>query len=189
MPAVFRPVSAQSSARQALVSPTLAHDHSRCVSTALSDAERLCLDAGARLTPLRKRVLELVWASHKPLGAYELLDQLAQEGHKPAPPTIYRALDFLLQQGLVHRITSLNAFLGCSHPGQHHGGYFLICQHCGTAEELVNVGCMTSAIDEATAAAGFTVSHGALELMGICQTCAAMPDAPSLASEAANHAR
>lgn len=168
MPAAFRPLSAQDTTH---LSPTLAHDHSHCVDSALATAERLCAEAGARLTPLRKRVLELVWASHKPLGAYELLDQLAQEGHKPAPPTIYRALDFLLQHGLVHRITSLNAFLGCTHPEQAHGGYFLICQHCGTAEELTEVKGLTTAIDATTAAAGFTVTHGALELMGSCQAC------------------
>ncbi len=192
MPAAFRPLSAQDSTSPSLkpstskreptlrepkriksqrLSPTLAHDHSHCVDNALASAERICLEAGARLTPLRKRVLELVWASHKPLGAYELLDQLAQEGHKPAPPTIYRALDFLLQQGLVHRITSLNAFLGCAHPEHAHGSYFLICQECGTAEELVEVKGITTAIDAATHAAGFTVTHGALELMGTCQAC------------------
>ncbi|REH40086.1 Fur family zinc uptake transcriptional regulator [Paraperlucidibaca baekdonensis] len=173
MPAVFRPLSAPDPEHgtPAQRSPALAHDHSRCVNSALASAERLCLAAGARLTPLRKRVLELVWASHKPLGAYELLDQLAQEGHKPAPPTIYRALDFLLQHQLVHRITSLNAFLGCTHPEHAHGGYFLICQHCNTAQELDAVAGITSAIDAATAAANFTVTHGALELMGTCQAC------------------
>jgi Fur family zinc uptake transcriptional regulator len=175
MPVAFRPLSAQDTQQNNAkpFSSAHSHDHSHCVESAMEAAERLCADAGARLTPLRKRVLELVWACHKPLGAYELLDQLAQEGHKPAPPTIYRALDFLLQHGLVHRITSLNAFLGCSHPEHSHGGYFLICQQCGIAEELKDVKGMTTAIDSATAAAGFTVTHGALELIGTCQACTA----------------
>ena len=91
------------------------HDHSRCVSHALAEAEAICARQGLRLTALRKRVLELVWASHKPLGAYDILGVLSDEdGRRAAPPTVYRALDFLLENGLVHRIASLNAFVGCS---------------------------------------------------------------------------
>ena len=151
--------------------PMLAHDHSQCISTALARAEQLCADSGARLTPLRHRVLELIWASHKPLGAYDLLDQLAREGHKPAPPTIYRTLDFLLEHRLIHRLASLNAFLGCSHPGDAHAGYFLICQACGTTEEVADTAGIQRAIREATAAAGFAVQQGTLELSGLCQQC------------------
>ena len=96
----------------------LPHDHSRCVAEALAEAEALCAKQGTRLTTLRKRVLELVWASHKPLGAYDILGVLSEEdGRRAAPPTVYRALDFLLENGLVHRIASLNAFIGCVHPG------------------------------------------------------------------------
>lgn len=152
--------------------PVLAgHDHSLCVRDALAEAERLCADRGARLTPLRRRVLELVWASHRPLGAYELLDQLAREGHKPAPPTIYRALDFLLEHRLIHRLSSLNAYLGCSHPGDVHAGYFLICQGCGDAEELADTTGLRAAITAAAQASGFHVQQGALELSGLCQQC------------------
>ena len=147
------------------------HDHTLCVQQALSSAERLCADDGARLTPLRRRVLELVWASHKPLGAYELLDQLTREGHKPAPPTIYRALDFLLEHRLIHRLSSLNAYLGCSHPGDAHAGYFLICQGCGNAEELMETADIRNAIHAAAQASGFTVQQGTLELSGRCRQC------------------
>lgn len=154
-----------------LVRPTQAHDHSQCISQALSSAEQLCAASGARLTPLRRRVLELVWASHKPLGAYDLLDQLAREGHKPAPPTIYRALDFLLEQRLIHRLASLNAYLGCSHPGDAHAGYFLICQGCGTVEEIADTRGLQQAIAQVTEAAGFLMEQGALELGGRCLPC------------------
>ncbi len=154
-----------------VVRPALAHDHSLCIRTALEQAEQLCADSGARLTPLRHRVLELIWASHKPLGAYDLLDQLAREGHKPAPPTIYRALDFLLEHRLIHRLASLNAFLGCSHPGDAHAGYFLICKSCGNTEEVTDSAGLQQAIRRATEAAGFVMQQGTLEISGFCQQC------------------
>ena len=92
------------------------HDHRRCVADALDKAEALCSDRGARLTKLRCRVLELVWNSHAPIGAYDVLRRLSQEHQSAAPPTVYRALDFLLEQGLIHRIESLNAYIGCPVP-------------------------------------------------------------------------
>lgn len=153
--------------------PLLGHDHAQCIRSALAQADAVCETNGTRLTPLRRRVLELIWVSHKPLGAYELLDQLTQEGHKPAPPTIYRALDFLLENRLIHRLASLNAFLGCSHPGDAHAGYFLICQHCGNTEEITHNPALQSALNVSTEAAGFTVLQSALELSGICHHCQA----------------
>lgn len=147
------------------------HDHSHCVHDALATAERLCAESGARLTPLRRRVLELVWASHRPLGAYELLDQLTAEGHKPAPPTVYRALEFLLEQKLVHRIASRNAFLGCTHPGASHAGYFLLCDECGNAEEIADASPLATAIATAADSADFEVHSQTLELTGRCRRC------------------
>lgn len=152
------------------------HDHSHCVHDALATAERLCADSGARLTPLRRRVLELVWASHRPLGAYELLDRLTAEGHKPAPPTVYRALEFLLEQKLVHRIASRNAFLGCTHPGAAHAGYFLLCDECGNAEEIGDGRALAGAIASAAQAADFAISSQTLELTGRCRRCRARKD-------------
>ncbi|MDF3030972.1 MAG: np20 [Moraxellaceae bacterium] len=147
------------------------HDHSHCVQDALVAAERLCQASGARLTPLRRRVLELVWDSHRPLGAYELLDMLAGEGQKPAPPTVYRALEFLLEQKLVHRIASRNAFIGCSHPGAAHAGYFLLCETCGNAEEIADSGALARAVDKAAKHAGFDIHSQTLELTGVCWHC------------------
>ena len=103
------------------------HDHEHCIEDAVSAAEKLCAAKGLRFTPLRRRVLELVWSGHKPVGAYALLDQLRDEDLGSAPPTIYRALDFLIEHGLIHRIERMNAFIGCSHPGEAHRGFFLIC--------------------------------------------------------------
>ncbi|MDF2446913.1 MAG: np20 [Moraxellaceae bacterium] len=147
------------------------HDHSHCVHDALSAAERLCEKSGARLTPLRRRVLELVWDSHQPLGAYEILDRLTAEGHKPAPPTVYRALEFLLEQKLVHRIASRNAFIGCSHPGAAHAGYFLLCEACGNAEEILDPRALGKAVDAAARDADFEVLSQTLELTGRCRRC------------------
>ena len=94
--------------------PAHAHDHKHCVEDALAAAERLCAAKDLRFTPLRRRVLELVWSSHKPVGAYALLDKLRNEDLGSAPPTVYRALDFLIENGLIHRIERMNAFIGCS---------------------------------------------------------------------------
>lgn len=111
--------------------PYRPHNHDACVTQALADARAICQQHNARLTPTRERVLELIWQSHKPLGAYDVLAVLAEDGHNAAPPTVYRALDFLQQYGLVHRIASLNAFTGCTHAGKSHNGMFLICRSCG----------------------------------------------------------
>lgn len=147
------------------------HDHSHCVSQALAAAEGLCQRQGARLTALRKRVLELVWASHRPLGAYDILAVLSEEdGRKAAPPTVYRALDFLLEQGLVHRIASLNAFIGCNHPGEAHQGHFLICRQCHTAIELEQGG-IDTAIRASAQALGFAVEGQTVEVVGLCAQC------------------
>ena len=95
--------------------PSPDHDHERCASDAIAHAEAICAARRERLTPIRRHVLEALLASHKPLGAYEIIDRLAARGARPAPITIYRALDFLREKGLVHRIESRNAFIACVH--------------------------------------------------------------------------
>lgn len=147
------------------------HDHDHCVSHALAEADSLCARQGVRLTALRKRVLELVWQSHKPLGAYDILAVLSeQDGRRAAPPTVYRALDFLLENGLVHRIASLNAFIGCSHPEHPHQGQFLICRSCHTAIELENAA-VSDAIAAAAASVDFQAEAQTVEVVGICAPC------------------
>lgn len=147
------------------------HDHRHCVSSALAEADTLCERAGVRLTTLRKRVLELVWQSHKPLGAYDILAELStQDGRRAAPPTVYRALDFLLENGLVHRIASLNAFIGCNHPEHPHQGQFLICRNCHTAIELEQAA-ISAAIDHAARSVDFQVEGQTVEVVGLCAIC------------------
>ena len=112
------------------------HRHQQCIDDALSAAEILCTRRGRKLTPLRRRVLELIWSRHEPARAYDILEQLDGEGKSGAPPTVYRALEFLLTNGLVHRIQSLNAYVGCGEPGTAHAGQFLICRGCNAVGEL-----------------------------------------------------
>ena len=146
------------------------HDHDHCMESALDRASALCGERGVRLTPLRRRVLELVWVGHKPLGAYEILDTLKAERRGAAPPTVYRALDFLLAHGLVHRIESLNSFVGCPDPDTPHGGQFLICRSCGLAAELNDSG-VVNAIKKSAARAGFVVGRPIIEIEGLCPHC------------------
>jgi Fur family zinc uptake transcriptional regulator len=143
------------------------------VHTALSEADALCASQGLRLTALRRRVLELVWQSHKPLGAYDILAVLSEEdGRRAAPPTVYRALDFLLENSFVHRIASLNAFTGCNHPTHAHQGQFLICRECRAAIELQHPA-ISQAIIDAAAEVGFTVEGQTVEIVGLCSGCKA----------------
>src|SRR5690606_191738 len=147
------------------------HDHDHCVSQARAEADTLCARQGVRLPALRKRVLELVWQSHKPLGAYDILAVLSEEdGRRAAPPTVYRALDFLLENGLVHRIASLNAFVGCIHPERSHQGQFLICRQCRAAIELEQLA-VSDAIVSAAAGVGFAVESQTVEVVGLCAAC------------------
>lgn len=146
------------------------HDHAHCQSEALSRAEVLCGERGARLTPLRRRVLELIWSSHQPVGAYAILDHLRDGDRGAAPPTVYRALDFLMEQGLIHKLESLNAFIGCDHPQNRHVSQFLICTKCGSAVEIQDAG-ISTAVKKSAAEAGFTVGRLTIELQGLCPTC------------------
>ena len=150
--------------------PAKGHDHEHCIEDAVAAAEKLCTDRGVRFTPLRRRVLELVWSSHKPVGAYALLDQLRDEDLGSAPPTVYRALDFLIAHGLIHRIERMNAFVGCSHPGETHRGFFLICSDCGNAEELQSDG-LTETISASAGRRGFSARDMTLEVTGLCADC------------------
>ncbi len=154
--------------------PYRPHNHQDCVTQALADARAICQQRNARLTPTRQRVLELIWQSHKPLGAYDVLAELSAEGQNAAPPTVYRALDFLQQHGLVHRIASLNAFVGCCHAGETHTGMFLICRNCGNVLELAAPS-VTVALADAATREGFDAEEVTLEIAGLCPRCKAEP--------------
>lgn len=146
------------------------HDHRQCIHRALAAAEQRCRRRGARLTPLRRRVLELVWQSHQPALAYDLLDVLREERTGAAPPTVYRTLDFLLEHGLVHRIESLNAFVGCSMPEHEHSGQFFICDRCSTVAELDDPD-IHALIGSRARASGYEPAHQTVEVHGRCTAC------------------
>ena len=153
--------------------PTLGferHNHSRCIRTAVATAETLCCRRGLRFTVLRRRVLELIWQSHRPAGAYELLDLLKAERDGAAPPTVYRALDFLMENGLIHKIESLNAFVGCEHPDAPHQSQFLICKSCRQVAELVDP-FIAQRIENKASGAGFQTERQTLEVIGTCNLC------------------
>lgn len=153
--------------------PDPRHDHAACVAHALDAAEALCVSRNERLTAIRRQVLEIVWRGHHPVGAYDILEAMqVAAGRKVAPPTVYRALEFLQAQGFVHRIESLNAFVGCHDPGKPHAVQFMICRSCRTAVELHDPR-IADALSAAAAAAGFTPQERVVELSGLCARCAA----------------
>jgi Fur family transcriptional regulator, zinc uptake regulator len=137
----------------------------------LFGAEQLCRKRGVRLTARRRTVFELLCASDKPLSAYEILDRMRVAARNPAPPTVYRALDFLLEQGLVHKLESLHAFVGCKHPEHPHSSQFLICGDCGEVSEMENEAILQS-LQTAERATGFKTRHPVVELLGTCAQCA-----------------
>lgn len=148
------------------------HDHDVCVDEAMNVARALCEERAVALTPIREKVLQIVWRSHKPVGAYEVLDELSRTHKAARPPTVYRALDFLMAEGLIHKIESLNAYLGCVEAGAPHTSQFLICRKCGTAEEIVDPK-LDKALDAAARHVRFIVEHKVVEIAGLCAPCAA----------------
>lgn len=146
------------------------HDHAYCVEHALAIAEKVCVERGERLTPLRRDILRQVWASHKPVKAYELLSQLSASHGRMAPPTVYRILDFLQQVGLVHRLESLNCYIGCGAPEHLHQGQFLICERCGTVAEFADTAIL-SRLERTATRIGFKVASGTIEISGLCASC------------------
>jgi Fur family zinc uptake transcriptional regulator len=148
----------------------LEHDHKKCVSEALAMAEHLCVVRGVQLTPIRRQVLELIWDSHKAVKAYDLLDNIKPLQSAAKPATIYRALDFLTEQGLIHRVESLNAFVGCKCSGHPHELLLLICKHCNEVEERPAPKVM-KALAQEFYQAGFLPHSKAIEAQGICGKC------------------
>ncbi|MDA7853713.1 transcriptional repressor [Porticoccaceae bacterium] len=147
------------------------HDHGRCINAAMTRAHDLCIEQNARMTTTRESVLRLLWQSHRPLGAYQLQDQLAELLNKPiAPPTVYRAIEFLLQLGLIHRLPSLNAYIGCPFPNSEHSNLFLICTECGSASEMAHAA-INNTLQSAGAKVNFTLQSQSLELFGLCPQC------------------
>lgn len=146
------------------------HDHGACQSGAMQRAEALIDARGLRLTPVRRRVLEILLESHRAIGAYGVLERLAAEGYGHQPPVAYRALDFLEEQGLAHRIRRLNAFCACTHPGEAHAPAFLICRSCDAVAEAP-AKAVRKVLEDAASALGFTVEGSNIEALGQCADC------------------
>ena len=147
------------------------HDHAACAQDVLARAEALCGESGARLTPVRRRVLEILLEEHRAMGAYDVLERLAAEGFGSQPPVAYRALEFRVDQGFAHRIRRLNAFAACTAPGDSHAPVFFICKTCKAVAES----CAQSVRNEVDRVAhdlGFAVERTNIEALGLCPTCA-----------------
>jgi Fur family zinc uptake transcriptional regulator len=148
------------------------HDHGRCIASALAEADAYCAGAGLRLTPARRRVLEILLEEHRALGAYEVLGRMQEEGLGAQPPAAYRALDFLVTHGFAHRIEGLNAFVACAHPGEAHVPAFLHCHRCGAvAESKAQAG--PRQLERAAQETGFEIESLVVEAKGLCRACSA----------------
>lgn len=152
------------------------HDHQTCVQDTLTKVEAHCAANGLRLTPVRRKVLELLLQEHRALGAYAILDLLRDAGFGSQPPVAYRALEFLSEHGFVHKIERLNAFVACVHPGEIHSPAFMICKNCDTVAEAQTPP-VNAAMDRAAAAAGFRIERTVVEAEGICPACTSDADA------------
>ena len=151
--------------------PAPDHDHNRCTAEAISHAERVCRERAQKFTPIRRQVLQALLSSHRPLGAYEVIDELAKSMPRPAPITVYRALDFLMANGLVHRIESRNAYLACAHDHDEAAMVaFLICERCGSVGEIPAAP-VAQSLNAAARASGFAPKLSVVEITGTCAHC------------------
>ena len=151
------------------------HHHVHDAQAFVRAVERASQERGLRLTPIRARVLRLIAEAGKPVKAYDLLDMVRSgEGvGADAPPTVYRALDFLLANGFIHKLQSVNAFVACHHPDSaQHSVPFLICDRCHSAVELEDAA-VVGALDDRARALGFVPQAQSLEVHGLCAACAA----------------
>jgi len=154
----------------AMSSPCSHPDHVHEASALVAEIAKVCEERGLRLTPLRERVLRLIAESRVPVKAYDLLDQIRDDKGPAAPPTVYRALDFLLEHGFIHRLASVNAFVGCHMPRVQHSVPFLICDRCHAAVELEDER-VTALLVEQAQALGFVPQAQTLEVHGVCARC------------------
>ena len=138
----------------------------------LERADLLCKERGVRFTPTRRNVFKLIAEYQGAVSAYDLLDRLKELEPNAKPPTVYRALDFLLTQGFVHKVESLNAFLFCEHFDEHHPMQLLICNQCGVVIELHD-DAINQAFEQQAKANGFVITNQSIEAHGQCRSCQA----------------
>ena len=145
------------------------HSPAERVALAIS----LCDARGVRLTTVRRQILELLWESDHPAGAYELIEALKlRNARQVGPPTVYRALEFLMSQGLVSKIESHNAYVPCAHPERRHSCLFFICGNCGASVELEDPQ-IEQRLAEDAVNLGFRVTRRVVEVVGTCSNCVA----------------
>jgi Fur family transcriptional regulator, zinc uptake regulator len=133
--------------------------------------EKFCDERGLQLTPLRRQVLAILSRSPAPLGAYAIIEELSREqGKGVAPPTVYRTLDFFMENGFLHKIESRNAYAPCEHLGHRHQGILLICARCGRTDEIESPS-FDKLLHETAAKAGFSAQRQVVEVEGLCGTC------------------
>lgn len=150
------------------------HDHSGCQGAGLAHAERIAKERGLRLTPVRRRTLEILLEAHRAMGAYDVLQRLSAEGFGSQPPVAYRALEFLVENGLAHKIRRLNAFAACAHPGKAHAPAFFICEVCESVAEARAEG-LSSALKDEADELGFELARMNVEAVGTCPACKSAP--------------
>ena len=152
------------------------HDHGTCMSDALTAADARCAAGGLRFTPVRRKVLEILLQDHRALGAYTILDRLREDGFGSQPPVAYRALDFLVANGLAHKIERLNAFIACAHTNHSHTPAFMICRLCDAVAEALS-STAQGALRDTARTTGFRIERTVIEAEGICPSCLDKADA------------
>lgn len=146
------------------------HDHTTCIRDALTCADAHCKRNSLQFTKTRRRVLEILLQEHKALGAYDILSHLNSEGLGSQPPIVYRALDFLVANGFVHKIEKLNAYAACTHPGISHSPVFMICRDCDSVVETQTEPLMNF-LGTTAKTAGFSIERTVIEAEGLCPSC------------------
>src|SRR3954467_9708347 len=151
--------------------PGPGHDHDRCAAEAIAHAEQVCEGRAQKFTPIRRQVLRALLSSHRPLGAYEAIDEPAKSMPRPAPMPVCRALDFVMENGLVHRIESRNSYLACAHDHDATAMVaFLICDQCGSVGEIPAAP-VAQSVNAAARASGFAPKMSVVEIAGTCAHC------------------
>ena len=148
----------------------IGHDHGRCVEEAIARAVERCDAEALRLTPVRRRALEILLREHRALGAYEVLERLRESGFGAQPPVAYRALDFLVEHGFAHRIERFNAFVACVRSDESHTPAFMICRRCEAVAETVSAP-SRGALGRVAREAGFRIERAVIEVEGVCPSC------------------